>query len=221
MTTFNAATQAPQSSVIAEYEPADVKAMLRDGKARLIDVREPDEHRRERIDGATLIPGGSITVDQISAGGSGGAGGGSDGVVSILHCRSGRRSLEAAQKLARAGHAGAASMKGGIEAWKAAGLPTTVDAKAPMPIMQQTQVVIGACVLASVLAGVFWNPWALIVAGFMACGLLFAGLSGTCGLAVVLAKMPWNKAPATSIGAQPTANRGKPGSCCGVGGCAS
>lgn len=196
-------TTTPRTSQagVVEFEPAAVHAMIREGKARLVDVREPDEHRRERIPGAVLVPKATVSPESIPA---------DNGVVTVLHCRSGRRSFEAAQSLIGGGRAGAAHMKGGIEAWKAAGLEVTLDTRAPMPVMQQTQIVIGLGVLASVLAGAFWNTWALALAGFMACGLIFAGLTGTCGLAAVLSKMPWNRTSAPS----------KPGSCCGGGGCA-
>ena len=57
-------------------------------------------------------------------------------------------------------------------------------------VLRQTQVLIGMIVLASVALGAFWNQWALVGAAFIGCGLVFAGLSGTCGMATILAQIP-------------------------------
>ena len=48
---------------------------------------------------------------------------------------------------------------------------------------------------AGVALGVFVSPWFLILPAFVGCGLMFAGITGWCGMALLLAKMPWNKAP--------------------------
>lgn len=174
------------STNVQELDAATVQRMLRAGTARLIDVREPDEHRRERIAEAELRPVSVIDAAQFS-------GDANSSVLCVLHCRSGRRSMEAAQRLRAAGVANIASLQGGIEAWKAAGQDVVRDAKAPIPIMRQVQLVIGACVVLSVALGAFVTPWALVLAAFMGCGLLVAGLTGTCGLAAILGTMPWNR----------------------------
>ena len=81
----------------------------------------------------------------------------------------------------------AQNMNAGIEAGR-------TESRMPTHrVLRQTQVLIGTIVVASSALGAFWNPWALVGAGFIGCGLVFAGLSGTCGMATVLAKMPWNK----------------------------
>lgn len=176
---------------IAEFAPAQVRQMVADGRARLIDVREPDEHRAERIDGAANMPLSSFDPARVAS---------PNGVVAVLHCKSGKRSRQAAEKLLAVGHASAHSMAGGIEAWKAAGLPTVIDRSAPMDTMRQTQIVIGTTVLASIIAGVLWTPWALGLGAFMGGGLVYAGLSGTCTLNMIMAKMPWNRSRRASGG---------------------
>lgn len=175
----------PASSVrISELEPRDVQRLLREDRIILVDVREADEHRQERIDGATNRPSSGFDPNALPK---------DERRTLVLHCRSGRRSFAAAERLLQAGHPAASHMRGGIDAWKAAGLPTTVDSKAPFTAMQQTQIAIGLGVLASVVSGAFWTPWALILAGFLACGMIFAGATGTCGLATLIAKAPWNR----------------------------
>lgn len=84
-------------------------------------------------------------------------------------------------------------MAGGLEAWKAAGLETRVDRSAPIDVMRQTQITIGTIVLAGVLLGTLISPWFLILSGFMGAGLVFAGSTGWCGMAMLMARMPWNR----------------------------
>ena len=85
-------------------------------------------------------------------------------------------------------------MRGGIEAWKAAGLPTVVDSARPkLGVMQQTQLAIGIVVVAGTALGAVVDPWFLVIPAFMGSGLIVAGATGFCGLATLIAKMPWNK----------------------------
>jgi rhodanese-related sulfurtransferase len=87
------------------------------------------------------------------------------------------------------------NLAGGIEAWKQAGLPVEVDrAVSRISIMRQVQIVAGSFVLAGAALAYWVSPWFLIVPAFFGAGLLFAGLSGTCGMAALLSVMPWNRA---------------------------
>ena len=183
-----------------EIEPRDAQAMLARGDAVLIDVREPDEHARERIVGATLMPLGALTPEKVRALGARRV---------LIHCKSGRRGGDATARCAALAGIEVRNVRGGIEAWRAAGLPTVVDAARPrLGVMQQTQLTIGAGVAAGTALGAFVNPWFLVIPAFMGCGLMVAGATGFCGLATVLAKMPWNRVkPQCSVGAGS-------GSCC-------
>ena len=182
MTTATAATVSTQT----EIEPRDAQAMIARGEAVLVDVREPDEHARERVAGATLMPLGTLTPEKVKALGA---------KRVLIHCKSGRRGADAAAKCSTltASGVGVSNMRGGIEAWRAAGLPTVVDAARPkLGVMQQTQLVIGLAVLGGTALGAFVNPWFLAISAFFGAGLVFAGVTGFCGLATVLAKAPWN-----------------------------
>jgi rhodanese-related sulfurtransferase len=102
------------SPELPEVDAITAKARLDRGEAVLIDVREPDEHARERIAGATLIPLSSFDAARVAA------------VASkpvIVHCLSGARSARAVAMLRAAGVKNVANLTGGIHAWKAAGLP--------------------------------------------------------------------------------------------------
>ena len=187
MTTLTNPTSVSGFGAETEIDPTAAQALLARGEAVLIDVREPDEHARERIAGATLMPLGSLTAEKVAALGA---------KRVLIHCKSGRRGGDATARcgvLAARGIA-VSNVRGGIEAWRAAGLPTVVDlARNRLSVMQQTQITIGVGVAAGTALGAFVNPWFLVIPAFMGGGLIFAGATGFCGLATVLAKMPWNR----------------------------
>jgi rhodanese-related sulfurtransferase len=177
---------APSSNAVREVDPASVAEWLRRGECIVCDVREPDEHAAERIDGTTLRPLSKLDFSGLKQA--------SPRVV--FHCKGGKRSAEAAMRaLAALPGVEVCTMVGGIEAWKKASLPTVCAAAAPrMTVMQQTQLVIGLAVLTGLALGFFLHPLGYLLSAFMGAGLTFAGLSGTCALASLLAMMPWNRA---------------------------
>ena len=83
---------------------------------------------------------------------------------------------------------------GGIAAWKAAGLPVLRDHRKPIEMMRQVQIVAGILVLIGVGLGATVDPKFFALSGFVGAGLVFAGATGTCGMARLLALAPWNKA---------------------------
>lgn len=109
----------------------------------------------------------------------------------MLHCQGGRRSLDALRRV-DAG-AEAYSLKGGLQAWKSAGLPVETNAKVPISILRQMQITAGALILTGVALGTFVSPWFLILSGFIGAGPMVAGATGFCGMAALLGAMPWNR----------------------------
>jgi rhodanese-related sulfurtransferase len=170
-----------------ETEPRAIEQWVREGSCALIDVREPDEFARERIAGSRLMPLSKFEAESLSA----------PGVRRLVfHCKGGRRSAEAAQRAAMfvAPDVEVHSMRGGIEQWKADGLPVQLNAEAPrLSVMQQVQLIIGTGVLGGMLLGHFAHPAGYLLTAFMGCGLLMAGLTGSCPLASLVAKLPWNR----------------------------
>ena len=186
-TTATTVIAAPLNARLSDIEPRDARDLQASGACIIVDVREPDEHARERIAGAKSVPLSSLTAASIAALGSKSV---------VVHCKSGRRSADAAMRCAELTSRGisVANLRGGIDAWKAQGLPTVVDTMRPrMSVMQQTQLVIGIGVLVGTALGAAVHPWLLAIPAMMGAGLIVAGATGTCGLAVVIGKMPWNK----------------------------
>lgn len=162
--------------------PAEA-ARLVERDATLVDIRDRDEHLRERIVGALNCP-----LDALEATALG------DGPI-IFHCRSGNRTTIHAEKLrAKAGDNDVYVVAGGIDGWRGAGLPTLKDRAQPIELNRQVQIGAGSLVLIGVLLGLFATPWAFGLSLFVGAGLLFAGLSGFCGLARLLILAPWNRA---------------------------
>lgn len=171
-------------SDLRTVSPTRAAELLRQG-AVLIDIREADEHARERIPGARHHALSRIDANTLVRPG--------DNVL-VFHCRSGARTTGNAARLAAASP-GCESyiLEGGLDAWKKAGLPVTLDRSQPIDIMRQVQIGAGSLVLIGVLLGAFVAPGFYALSGFVGAGLLFAGVSGFCGMARVLALMPWNK----------------------------
>jgi rhodanese-related sulfurtransferase len=161
-----------------EARPEDVRAWLESGGAALIDVREADEAASERIDRATLMPLSRFDVSALPSG------------RIVFHCATGPRSREAAARVS--GRDEIYTLAGGLREWKRAGLPTERTAGVPISIMRQVQITAGAVILVCSLLAVIVSVWFALVAAFMGAGLVFAGSTGTCGMAAVLSRMPWN-----------------------------
>ncbi|MEM1331534.1 MAG: rhodanese-like domain-containing protein [Planctomycetota bacterium] len=174
------------ATAVTEVSPDLLEQWLRDGETVLVDVREDYEHAEERIDGARLAALSRFDADAIRAEVA--------GKRVVFHCRSGKRSLDAAGRFRRDGEP-AFHLTGGIEGWISSGRPVTRPLKGPaLPLMRQVQVVAGLLIVLGVALGVTVNPWFLAIAAFVGCGLTFSGLTGWCGMALLLASMPWNRA---------------------------
>ena len=169
--------------------PARAAELIKQG-AVLIDIREADERARERIPGARHHALSRIDADSPVRPG--------DDVL-VFHCRSGARTRGNAAKLAAAGgDCQTYVLEGGLDAWKKAGLPVALDRRQPIDLMRQVQIGAGSLVLIGVLLGAFVAPGFYALSGFVGTGLLFAGVSGFCGMAHLLALMPWNRRTSTA-----------------------
>jgi|LakMenEpi03Aug12_release.lakeMendotaPanAssembly.Ray.scaffolds.fasta_scaffold363312_2 rhodanese-related sulfurtransferase len=169
---------------ISRLSPNQLEILLSNGSSgiQLIDVRTPLEFDSEHIQDSKNIPlddlanrGGEIKKD----------------CTTILICRTGNRAGRAADLLAKYGM-DVGILTGGTTDWKKAGLPLKEGQKR-LSLERQTQLTIGAILLSSVAAGWSFNRGWFIVPAFIGAGLTFAGLTGNCGLAMLLARAPWNK----------------------------
>lgn len=164
------------------------KRLIDDG-AVLVDVREADERAREHVPGTRHHALSKLsTIDTAGA------------KAVIFHCRSGARTAANASRLAGAAGCDAYVLEGGIDAWKKAGLPVTTDTRQPIEIMWQVQITAGSLVVAGVALGFWVAPAFFALSAFVGAGLVFAGVTGWCGMARLLGLMPWNRAVKAALG---------------------
>jgi rhodanese-related sulfurtransferase len=178
----------------------------------ILDVREPQEFDAEHVDGAVNVPlsgfdrQGPALVRAL-------------GRPVLLMCRSGKRAAMAEHALRQAGVTdGFTVYEGGITQWKAQGHAVVAAAGSAagktIPIMRQVQMIAGALVVVSLLLAWQVNPLFAWLAAMVGAGLTLAGATGFCGLALMLAKAPWNQAPKPVAPAPATACQS--GCKCGV-----
>src|SRR5690606_12112510 len=156
--------------------------------ALLVDIRSMDEYAREHIAQARHIP-----MEQLIEG----AAELHDAKAVIFHCRSGNRTRMSAQTLGASVTGDGYVLEGGLDAWKKAGFPVISDSSQPLELQRQVQIAAGSMILLGTVLGTILSPWFLLLSGFVGGGLVFAGVSGYCGLARLLMKMPWNRRPST------------------------
>jgi rhodanese-related sulfurtransferase len=113
-----------------------------------------------------------------------------------LACKTGRRAEEACRLLQSEGIEGLHVLRGGVVAWEQAGLPLR-RGEQRMSLERQVRDAAGTLVVLGVVLGYLVHLAFFGLAGFVGAGLVFAGLTDTCGMAMMLAKMPWNRVPAT------------------------
>jgi hypothetical protein len=108
-------------------------------------------------------------------------------------CRSGSRAKQAAEKLVKKGFTDIHVIEGGMAAWSSANLPVIKGDTKVWSLERQVRFAAGLMILAGVLLSVLVHPYLVWIAGFFGAGLAFAGATDWCGMAMILAKMPWNR----------------------------
>ncbi len=176
-------------TTLSPITPKEAAGRLKDGNLTLIDIREADEYAREHIPGAVSMPLSALETSHINLAAASGA----QGDIAF-HCKSGMRTGANCARLASHVAGPAFMLEGGLDAWKRAGLPVRRKAGAPIELMRQVQIVIGLLVLGGIALTLAVHPYFLAIPALMGAGLTFAGVSGWCGMAKLIALAPWNRA---------------------------
>ena len=153
-------------------------------KAVLIDIREADEYAREHIPGSRLVPLSAFDAADFAD---------SHDKIAVFHCGSGSRTAQAAPRILAQGFQEVYQLDGGLAAWKEQGYPTSVNPNMPIPIQRQVQIIAGSMILLGVLLAWLISPWFVLLSAFVGAGLLFAGVSGSCAMATLLGRLPYNR----------------------------
>ena len=158
------------------------------GSIDVIDVRTPVEFREVHAVLARNVPLDSLNPETVMKQRNGSAGG-----PPYIICHSGTRSGSACEKFVRAGYTNVVSVEGGTSAWDRAGLPVKRGKKA-ISLERQVRICAGLITLGgSTAALVTGNAYFAGIPAFIGAGLTFAGITDTCGMGMMLAKMPWNQ----------------------------
>ena len=164
----------------------ELESLQEAGDVLILDIREQDEFNREHIPGARCVPLSGFNPDKLAENHD------KESIV-VFHCQSGNRTHQAREKLAATGFDQVCILEGGLSAWKKSAGETKGCEKAPLPLMRQVQIIVGAMVLLGIVLGYLFSPLFALISAFFGAGLLFAGISGYCGLAKVLLLLPYNR----------------------------
>jgi rhodanese-related sulfurtransferase len=179
--------------MVATISPTTLTDLRRQGqKVTLIDVRTPAEYGEVHVDFAHNIPLDRLDAKAVLALSG-------DGPFYFV-CKSGTRSQKACEKLLAAGMKDVVSVEGGTAACEAAGVPV-IRGRKVMSLERQVRIAAGTLVAVGAALAAFgpeapvnWKAIGAGLAGFVGCGLVFAGITDTCGMAMLIARMPWNQA---------------------------
>lgn len=160
-----------------------LQEMMSAGDCYIIDVREPDEYKSGHIPGAKNIPLGTVSPDTLAS---------FEGKKVVFYCQSGARSLKFCHKAADILKTEVFNLEGGLPGWKKVG-KKVIHKGCRFPIIQQVHMIVGCMVLLGVFLSQLHNESWVYFSAFFGSGLLFAGLTGWCGMAKLLFLMPWNK----------------------------
>ena len=176
-------------------EPQDVHELRQQqGRApEIIDVRTPAEYEQVHVDGARSVPLDALDPRQMLAGRIGA----SDEPIYVI-CQSGARAARACEMFRAAGFEKALSIKGGTSEWERAGLPVVRGARRTVSLERQVRIGAGLLVLLGVVLGWLIHPAFFGLSAFVGAGLVFAGVTDWCGMGLMLARMPWNRAGGSS-----------------------
>lgn len=165
----------------------------------ILDVRSPEEYVRSHIPGSVLHPLEELDRDAVRTISG-------DKRPIVLVCERGSRAQEAARCLEEAGLANASVLEGGLEAWVRSG-GAIRRSGARLSLERQIRIGAGLMVLLGFALAYLLSPGWLALSIFVGVGLIFAGATGFCGMGVILARAPWNRAGSGR------ASPGNPGGC--------
>lgn len=152
-----------------------------------INVCTPVEYAEKHIEGVANVPLDTLENNRERF---------KDKQTIYVHCKSGTRGAEAVKKLEEMSvPARVINVEGGLGAWEESGFPTkSLGIGKRLPLMRQVFLAAGALVLSGIAAYYVTGSRAYLgISAFVGAGLMFSGLTGWCGLQLLLARMPWNK----------------------------
>jgi len=173
-------------STIRTIHPRKLQHKINEGsRLHIIDVRTRVEYESEHIPNAELKPLDALDAEAVAAG--------RNGEPLYVVCQSGSRGEMACRKLLASGVHNVVNVDGGMNAWNEAHLPVITSRKKGISLERQVHIAAGLLVLLGIALAWLVNPYFVLLSALIGAGLTFAGITNTCGMGLLLARMPWNK----------------------------
>lgn len=180
---------------VVTIRPRDLAVKRQTGEqVEVIDVRTPVEHREVHCSFARNVPLSDLDPKALMSARNGTA----DKPLYVI-CRSGSRGKHACEKFLAAGYTNVVNVEGGTSAWAECGLPVNRGQKA-ISLERQVRIAAGLLVVLGAVLGYLVDPAFVGLSAFVGAGLVFAGVTDTCGMGLLLARMPWNRVSTNSGG---------------------
>lgn len=179
------------STQISTISPQQLNEQKRRGRyAPVLDVRSVAEYRAGHIPGAQLIPIDSLSADALAHAFKRPSLGREETLY--ITCHTGPRALQAAQRLQQAGFDNLSLIEGGTKSWEQLGLPLESCGKA-LSLERQVQIAIGSLLVLKVFLGFSVHELFFALTAMIGIGLIVAGTTRWCGMARLIAHLPWNR----------------------------
>ncbi len=186
-------TEGKQQALPAVVEVERLQRLREEGAdIRLLDVRTPAEFESAHIRGAYNVPLDTLGEHREEL---------RSHVEEpvVLVCRSGQRARRAEQALREIGMENLHVLEGGIAAWEAAGQPVE-RGRQRWSLERQVRLAAGSLVLAGTLGGMLVSAPLVWLAALIGAGLAFSAATDTCGMGMVLSRLPYNRPADCDVG---------------------
>jgi len=173
-------------TTVQSVSATQLSEALAKGIVNILDCRTPGEFATLKIAGSINVPLDRLNPAEVMS---------RLGADTPLYCicQTGTRSQLAASKLRNAGMQQVIHVDGGTNAWVSAGFPVESGTRKVISLDRQMRITAGALIVLGAAIGTLWHPAGYWLSALIGAGLVYAGISNTCGMTVVLAKMPWNQ----------------------------
>lgn len=169
------------NTLLQRYQLNDI---LDKNKIIIIDIRSPTEYQYEHIEGAiNMTPNDLAALSTIDY----------HDKIALFHSNTGNRTILNEKLIDQTSFKEKYCLASGLSGWKAANLPTVRPTSAPIDMNRQIQIIAGSLVILGIGLSHLFSPYFIIVSLIPGLGLLISGLTGFCGMAILLQKMPWNR----------------------------
>ena len=179
------------STQVSTISPQQLHEVKRRGRyAPVLDVRSVAEYRAGHIPGAQSMPIDTLSADTLAQAFKRPSLGREETLY--ITCHAGPRALQAAERLQMAGFSNVTLIEGGTRSWEELGLPVERCGKA-LSLERQVQIAIGSLLMLKVLLGFSVHELFFALTAMIGMGLIVAGTTRWCGMARLIARMPWNR----------------------------